>query len=192
MKVLLLLSLFASTVSFAQDKPKDGGTMMRLKPGLWKIDMRIIGPDGKEFNPMGMMAAAMDSLPPDKKKEIMEKMGGAGMGGGKDKGMKVCMTKEMVDEPGDFANHDKNNCESKILEKTSNKIKTEFKCKDGTTGVSLWRVKSPSAYAGVVKVKNSEMGQNTMKFEGAFEASDCGDVKPPNQMKPASEKNTKK
>lgn len=175
MKKLLLTSLSAllafGTSSLALAAKLD------LKPGLWEVTMKI---KSAELSSMRAKSAkAFAELPAEERKRAeaaMASQGGAD--GWMNQTVTPCYTNEDLKKAEALTNDPEGNCQSKISEQTSKRIKISFKCRDGTAGNGEWNLKSSSAYDGFMQMDRKEGGPMTIKYAAKFLKADCGDTKP--------------
>lgn len=182
MKKLVILGLLFASPSFAA---------LAIKPGLWTIETKM-KKDGKEFDPQAKMKEAMAKMTPEQRKQmesVMQKMAGHGGSaiGMSDKGMQVCFTGKMIQNEEFLNQHKQHDCETTFPTKTSTRVVTEFKCKNGTNGTAEWNVKDSTHYQGAVKMTTGKGEKTEINYLGTFASADCGKVKPIESMmeKPA-------
>jgi hypothetical protein len=168
---LVVFSFFLVGFSFAKDLPK-------MKPGLWNIEMSIKGENGKEINPTAAIQSALAKIPEAQRKKMTDMMGQFSAPKTEGNGMDVCYTQDMLKDPSSIAKHDQGRCESTLVSKTDKEVKTNFKCKDGTTGDANWKVLSDSKYEGEVNINSPKRGKSKMSYKANFKTKDCGKVKP--------------
>ena len=154
-------------------------SMINMKPGLWKIDMKIKA-NGKTIDPSAQLKAAMKDMPEEQRKQMMKFMDKTNSGIGQGGDIKVCYTKKMLEKPEGLSQHPKGKCTTKVISQTSSKIVTKFSCEDGTTGDGTWNISNPNLYSGDVKVKSPKSGVSESSFKGEYLSADCGNVKPLN------------
>lgn len=147
--ILFVIATFVASATMAA---------FNVKPGLWKyeLEMEIAG---QKFNPMPALEKMMGSLPPEKQKEIRDKLGQ-----NKANMSEVCLTKEMI-EKGSLDSKQREDCAFKTKSNTATQISGSFSCKDGTKGSVEWKATSPTAFSGTIDVttadgKNTEIGYN--------------------------------
>ncbi len=145
-----------------------------MKPGLWETRILKMEQNGQDM--LAQMRQAMASVPPAQRKQ---------MGMSEDGAMRVCYSAAMV--KGDNWLTGKNaqqpDCSPPKVNRSGNRATFEMTCKDMTskgesvaTGDQI-TIKTESVMgAGANKTKIAQEMQ--MKFLG----SDCGDVKPLDQM----------
>lgn len=173
MKTLLIISILTASPSFAA---------LSIKPGLWTIETKMKR-DGSEFDPQAAMKAAMAKMTPEQKKRMQEMMGKMGNGGGaafnmNEKGMQFCYTGEMLKNEEFLNQHKDKDCTTTFPVKTSSKVVTEFKCKNGTEGRAEWNVKDSTHYNGLVSILDKKGTKSEINYIATFASSDCGNVKP--------------
>ena len=166
MKIILSISLGLFTINgFCQ--------ALKMKPGLWDIEMTVTDGKGKSINPAAAMKDALAKIPEAQKKKMMEMMGEIKMPKFNNNGMEICYTEEMLKSPETMINKTQKDCDSKILSQTAKEIKTSFKCKDGTNGTALWKFLSDSNYEGVVNVNSPEKGTTSVQYTAKFKGRNC-------------------
>ncbi|MBI2521243.1 MAG: DUF3617 domain-containing protein [Bdellovibrio sp.] len=161
-----------------------------IKPGLWEMEMTMGGADGKQVDPMAEMRKAMAKMSPEQQKQMaamMGKMGGR-MGMTPGGAMRICYTKEMLENEANLNQQKDKKCTSTIKEKSAKKIVANFKCEDGTSGNSIFTIQDTSNYSGDVDVTDKSGQKSKMSLKGKFVSNDCGDVKPFNTAMPATAK----
>ena len=177
MKKIILFSLFISLSSSAA---------LSIKPGLWTVETKV-KKDGKEYDPQAKMREAMAKMSPEQKKQMeamvakmSEKMGqknSAAMGsiGITDQGMQICYTEKMLEnEELITKNKHQQDCETTFPVKTSTRVVTEFKCKNGSSGTAEWNVKDSTHYQGAVKMTTAKGEKAEVNYVASFTSSDCG------------------
>ncbi len=133
------------------------------------------------------MQAQAAKLPPEQRKAMEGSMAAMqNMSVGKDgsTAMKVCMTKEMI-ENQQYANQN-NKCTNTKGPMVGNTQKFSFTCIDPvSTGEGTFTFQSNSNYTGTLKIKSVQNGKtNEMVIEnaGKFLDANCGLVKPMNNL----------
>lgn len=165
MKFGILFFLLMSGFSYAG---------LDIKPGLWTVSMSS---GGKEINPMAQMQKSLESMPPEKRKMMMEMMAKNKIGMGAGGAMQICYSKEMISNPESFATKTDSKCKVTIVTNTSSKMVSNMKCEDGTTGDVTMTTKNSENYSTIMNfTKNGK--KSVMKNTGKFISSDCGSVKP--------------
>lgn len=165
--ILITFSLFSLTVSAAP------------KPGLWEIDTELKSQDKRAAQAQAKMKEAMKDLTPAQKAQMEKMMGKTGIAMSEDGAMKICFTEESVKT---IENQTKNSmdskCSTKVIERSSKKMKTSFTCEDGTTGTGTWDFISDSKYKTTILAKNSQGETSTIVHNAKFLGKDCGSVQP--------------
>lgn len=167
MKYLLVSLTLLSTASWGA---------LDMKPGLWKVDMRMTS-DGKTVNPSNQMKTAMEKMPEAEKKKMMDMMGKVNSGVKPNGETTICYSKEVVQKPESMGRPSPD-CKTSLVTNTGNKIVSNFTCKDGTTGDSTWDMKTPESMMGRVNVRDPKGKTSQITYDGKFVKADCGDVKP--------------
>lgn len=133
------------------------------------------------------MQAQAAKLPPEQRKAMEASMAAMqNMSVGKDgsTAMKVCMTKEMI-ENQQYANQN-SKCTNTKGPLVGNTQKFSFTCTDPvSTGEGTFTFQSNSNYTGTLKIKSVQNGKtNEMVVEnsGKFLDANCGSVKPMNNL----------
>ncbi|MEK6623340.1 MAG: DUF3617 family protein, partial [Bdellovibrionota bacterium] len=145
------------------------------------------GTGGKQVDPMAEMRKAMAKMSPEQQTQMaamMGKMGGK-VGMTPAGAMRICYTKEMLENEANLNQQKDKKCTSTIKEKSARKIVADFKCEDGTSGSSIFTIKDTSNYTGDVNVTDKSGQKSKMSLNGKFVSNDCGDVKPFNTAMPA-------
>jgi Protein of unknown function (DUF3617) len=152
---------------------------LKMKPGLWNVEMKIKGADGKEFDPSAKVREALANIPEAQRKKMMEMMGEMKPAMSQKTGFDVCYTKEMIEDPTALAKNagQQGKCDSKLISQSKSEVKTQFTCKDGTTGDTSWKVGHPDSYDGIVNMKSPSRGNQTLIFKGKFLTEKCSDQK---------------
>lgn len=154
-----------------------------LKPGLWEVNTKMKHSSEEMEKAMAEMQKKMASMPPEQRKKMQEMMGKQGMGmtDGTAFGIKMCLTKEMVerlDMPGQ-----QGDCKRTNSSRSGNTMKMSFVCtKPLSSGEGQMTFISPEAY--VHKMNLSFTGgqgkpeKMLVDSSGKWLASDCGAIKP--------------
>lgn len=184
----------------------------QIKPGLWEVTGKI--QDGNspiaqareksggltpeqlkaaqsmpKMSPemLAQMQAQAAKLPPEQRKAMEASMAAMqNMSVGKDGStvMKVCMTKEMI-ENQQYANQN-SKCTNTKGPMVGNTQKFSFTCTDPvSSGEGTFTFQSNSNYTGTLKIKSVQNGKtNEMVIEntGKFLDANCGSVKPMNNL----------
>jgi len=151
-------------------------TPVDMKPGLWETRILKMEQDGQDM--LAMMRQAMASVPPEQRKMM-------GMSGDDATVMRVCYSAAMVKGDGWLAgqNAQMQGCSPPKVSRSGNRGTFEVTCKDMTgkgeyvTAGDQITVKSETVM-GAGSSKHKTVQEMQMKFLG----SDCGDVKPLDQM----------
>jgi len=147
-----------------------------MKPGLWEVRILKMEQDGQDM--LAMMRQAMASVPPEQRKQM-------GMSGSDPTVTRVCYSAAMLKGDDWLAgqNAQKQGCSPPKVNRSGNRGTFEVTCKDMaskgeyvTTSDQISMKTETVASAGGSKHKLAQEMQ--MKFLG----SDCGDVKPLDQM----------
>lgn len=155
----------------------------QLKPGLWEVTNKISGNPQME-QAIAQMQQQMASMPPAQRKQMEETMArqGVQMGGGAaGVAVRVCMTKEMVDQ-NPVPVQQQGDCKTTTQQRTGNTYKTAFTCANpASSGEGEYTFMGPEAYKGKMTVQSSPRGKPetmTMEGSGKWIGADCGSVKP--------------
>lgn len=149
---------------------------LNMKPGLWKVDMRVTS-DGKTVNPSETMKNAMAKMPEADKKKMMDMMGKMDTGVGPNGETNICYSKKAIDKP-ETMGRPSPDCKTTLVTNTGNKVVSNFTCKDGTTGDAIWDLKSPENMMGKINVRDPKGKNSEITYDGKFIQADCGKVKP--------------
>ncbi|WBY00383.1 DUF3617 domain-containing protein [Ramlibacter tataouinensis] len=175
MKKLPLAFAFALTAAGALAPAAAQST---LKPGLWEIEQRFQGnPELDEA--MKEMREQMASMPPEQRKQMEAMMArqGVQMSG---KGVRMCMTREMV-ERNDVAGP-QGDCRTTQQQRSGNTTKVVFTCTNPPSrGESQITMKGNEAYTARTTITSTERGKTettNMESSGKWLSADCGNVKP--------------
>ena len=117
-KVLLILLL-----SFSANAE------MNMEPGFWQVDMSLMM-NGKDM--FAEIQKLMKTMPEAQRKMMMQQMKAQGMDLEAHK-TTMCITKEMTKNPVEHLKGQKD-CVHTFSEKTATRIKSTFKCKNGSNG----------------------------------------------------------
>ena len=169
---LLCASTF-SVASHAADAPP-------IKPGLWQVrSERAV--DGVKAPPM---AAQMDKLPPEVRKqmEAMMKQKGVDMSGGTGD-IKICLSKESLDQNQWLAQkNSEKNCKTEVKTRSSSRWTWHSSCldpKSETDGEAVFS--SPESYTmkmATIMTMNGEAKTMNMTTTSTWLSANCGDLKP--------------
>lgn len=140
-----------------------------LKPGLWEIKMKMFQ-NGKEFDPMAEVMKQLEKLPEEQRKMILSQMKASGKEAGS---TQICYTKEMLKEPTKLAEDEDSECDYKEQSKSPKRVVATFKCKDGTTGTSVWELKDANNMQVKMDAKRKDGTQSKMEYSAKFLKSDC-------------------
>ena len=174
MKILPLL--FTLLFSFSAQ------AALLMKPGKWRIETLIKrdGTGGQVVNPMAKMNEAMKTMPPEQRKEIeamTAKMRNKEMPKiGFDKGgMTVCYTKEMLESGLDIRkNQEAQKCRIFNHKISSSLVSMNFRCDNGTTGDTEWKVINETNLTGRTKTVNAQGKKSLMNYKATYLGKDCG------------------
>lgn len=161
---------------------------LEMKPGLWKVEMKIGGGEhGAKIQKAQEMMAGIPEAQRKQMMAMMEKMGGKKTAGlsnlsdmmpGKD-GMKICYSKEMLEKPENLGKFDKNKkCDVKVKTTTSKLVEIEIACEDGTKGNGTFKVIDSENYEGKIAIDSKKAGKLEIEQKAKFASADCGKVKP--------------
>lgn len=164
----LALSLLGSTSATAVG--------FGLKPGLWEVSTKMKRGD-KEFDPQAEMKRHFEKMSPDQRKKMEAMMGKSGMGRS-EAGMKICHTKESLEQGKALGHRPDSKCDTQIVNQTSSKMVMDFKCKDGAKGTGEWNLKSDTNYDGRMMMTSKDGVASEIIQSGKFLSADCGTVKP--------------
>ena len=170
MKMFLMALILTTLTAYAA---------LDMKPGLWRIKM-VMNHNGKVINPAAEMQKMLAKLPPEQRKMMEENLKKHNSMINSNGETKVCYSAEMINNPEEMMNQNTqkdSKCTSKILTNTNSHITSSFKCEDGTTGLADWKVKDSTNFTGKVDMK-SPKGPAVITYNGTFDNSNCGDVKP--------------
>ncbi|WPU66876.1 DUF3617 domain-containing protein [Peredibacter starrii] len=154
----LLLFLVSTEVFAALD----------MKPGLWAVDMKVYD-DNKTVDITKEMKKDMTKL-----KDQMGKHASIG----EDGKLRVCYSEKLLNSPEILTSSRQSNCKTDVVKDTPTLVSTRFKCNDGTSGNSNWRVKNAKNYYGKLHMVTPNGEPTDIKYTGSFISSDCGEIKP--------------
>lgn len=173
------LTLGLSAGAAAQDRPN-------LKPGLWEMQMTK-APEGagmpdaaKMKAAMAKMEAQMASLPPEQRKRMQEMMGNSGVAFS-GTGMRLCLTAASLARDG-VPMDNRAGCTTTVKTRTAQRWAASTVCTQPPSRGDVEAVfESPTAYRVNVQGTRADQGQQkpySMSMRYQFIASDCGGVKP--------------
>lgn len=155
-----------------------------LKPGLWEVT-HTMG-DGQVDNRISQLQQQMAGMPPEQRKMMEEmmakqgvKMGPGGSAAGA--GMKVCLTREMVERNELPAQQ--GDCQTTHQSRSGSNMKFGFSCSSPPSrGEGEVTFISPEAYRMKMVVTSQARGgkpeQMKMGGGGKWLGADCGNIKP--------------
>lgn len=149
-----------------------------LKPGLWEIEQRFQG-NPELDQAMKEMREQMASMPPEQRKQMEAAMASQGvqMGG---KGVRMCMTKEMVERNDVSA--PQGDCRTTRQQRSGSTLKVAFTCSNPPSrGESQITMKGNEAYTARTTITSTERGKTettSMESSGRWLSADCGSVRP--------------
>lgn len=163
----------------AQDRPD-------LKPGLWEMQM-IKAPDGVQMPDaakmkaaMAKMEAQMAGLPPEQRKRMQQMMGNSGVAFS-DTGMRMCLTAASLARNGAPMDN-RAGCTTTVKTRTAQRWAATTVCTQPPSSGEVEAVfESPTSYRVNVKGTRADQGQQkpySMSMRYQFIATDCGGVKP--------------
>jgi hypothetical protein len=148
-----------------------------IKPGLWEIKTKMVGPKG-EIDPSARMREAMAKMPAEQRKQMEAMMSKQEMPLSGD-GMKICYTAEQLKDYGAFKNtKGPRKCTSKVTKQSSQVIHTEFNCPDGSKGTGTWNIGSDTQYSGKMDITTAKGEKVSMSHAAKFLGANCGSIKP--------------
>ena len=153
-----------------------------LKPGLWEVTHKMQTGSGQMEQGMSQMQKEMAGMPPAERKAMEEMMSKQGVKMGPAGGMsvKICMTKEMVEDNGLPAQE--GDCKTTRQSRSGNTMKYAVACTNPpSTGEGEVTFKGPEAYSMKMVMSTKVDGKPekmNMDGSGKWLASDCGNVKP--------------
>ena len=175
------LHVFAATLSFTIPFCASAQSM---KPGLWEVSNKMQASGGQMEREMAQMQQQMASMPPEQRKMIQDMMAKQGVsmgaGGPATMGIKVCMTKEMVErneipeQPGD--------CKHTISSRSGNSMKVSLSCTNPpSSGEGQITFAGSEAYTMKLNMTTVVQGKTekvNMDGSGRWLAAECGAIKP--------------
>ncbi|MEO7391013.1 MAG: DUF3617 domain-containing protein [Ramlibacter sp.] len=158
-----------------------------LKPGLWEVTQKMHSSSGEMEKSMAQLQEQLAGLPPEQRKKMEEMMASKGMSpaSGGAMSVKVCMTKEMVENAAaPLQQHQmRGNCKSTKMERTGNTMKMAYTCTaPPSSGEGEMTFNNPEGYTMKVVVSTTIRGKAekmNMESTGKWQGADCGAVKPP-------------
>jgi Protein of unknown function (DUF3617) len=177
-----------STNPIAQAQEKSGGLtpeQLKAAQSMPKMSPEMLAQIQAQMQ--AQMQAQAAKLPPEQRKAMEASMATMqNMSVGKDgsTALKVCMTKEMI-ENQQYANQN-SKCTNTKGPMVGNTQQFSFSCTDPvSTGEGRFTFQSNSSYTGTLKIKSVQNGKtNEMVIEnaGKFLDANCGSVKPMNNL----------
>lgn len=154
-----------------------------MKPGLWEINNKM-QMDGKMGQEMARAQQEMANMPPEQRKMMQDMMAKQGVTMGKQGpgniGMKVCMTKEMV-ERNEMPSQ-KDGCKQTTSPRSGKTMKISFTCTNPpSSGEGQITFVSPEAYTMNMTMNTVAEGRPqkmNMDASGKWLSADCGAIKP--------------
>ncbi len=166
---ILLLTLSAGAVAD-----------MNMKPGLWEHSFKMSG--GAIEQALEELRQQMEAMPPEQRAMMERMMASQGVSMDFTSGtLQTCVTPEEA-ASGFVPQHDEN-CQHRILEQSSNRIRVSFTC-DGnppTSGEGEVIFHSPTSFSGKSQMTVTMQGQRdtmTMEQSGKWLSDDCGGISP--------------
>ena len=161
-----------------------GTSAQNLKPGLWEISNKMQSASGEMEKAMADAQKQMAAMPPEQRKMMQDMMAKQGMqmaaGGPAAMGVKVCMTREMV-ERNEVATSE-GDCKSTFAPRVGNSMKVSFVCsKPPSTGEGQVTFAGSEAYTSKMTVNTTVNGKSekmAIDSEGKWLAAECGSIKP--------------
>jgi hypothetical protein len=155
-----------------------------MKPGLWEVNTRMQAASGQMQKDMAEAQRQMASMPPEQRKMVQDMMAKQGVSMGKGgpgtMGVKVCMTKEMV-ERNDMPSQ-RNDCKQITAPRSGNTMKISFTCTNPpSSGEGQITFASPEAYTMNMAMSTVVQGKPekvNMDASGKWLSADCGAIKP--------------
>ncbi len=145
-----------------------------MAPGLWEVSLKI-KTDGKVIRPAEQIKKSLASLPKEQQEEMLATL--KERSGIDEKGNnKICygpadleLREATISPMGD-------NCLSKVIKNTSNKVVINFACINGVTGSSTRFIKGAYHYSGVTKIISPEGKISEIVYKGEFFSPICQNV----------------
>lgn len=148
----------------------------KLKPGLWEVETKT-QINGQNQDMQAKMQEAMKKMSPEQRAQMEKMMGSKGMGFG-DKGMKVCHTDKTSDEA--LMQDKKSNCKITDKKELADGVRFNVKCDKGN-GTAEYHATSDNSYTGWNEFETAK-GKSRIEFNGKFISSNCGNIKPLNEV----------
>ena len=155
-----------------------------MKPGLWEINTKMQTSGGQMEQGMARMQQQMASMSPEQRKmmqDMMARQGAStGAGGPAAMGVRVCMTKEMVERNEIPAQQDE--CKHTTSPRSGNTMKMSFTCTNPpSSGEGTVTFAGPEAYTMKMTMNTVVQGKPervNMDASGKWLSADCGAIKP--------------
>jgi hypothetical protein len=175
------LYVLAGTIFLATSFCASAQTM---KPGLWEISNKMQTSGGQMEQGTAQMQQEMAGMPPEQRKMMQDMMARQGVsmgaGGPAAMGVKVCMTKEMVERNEIPAQQGE--CKHTTSPRSGNTMKISFTCtKPPSSGEGQVTIASPEAYTMKMTMTTVVQGKPekvNMEVSGRWLSADCGAIKP--------------
>lgn len=158
---------------------------LQMKPGKWRIQSTVSTEGKPAVDPMAKMREAMAKMTPEQKKQMEEMMGKMGHAGknqdskapkfGFDKdGMTMCYTKEMLETGLDVKKkQEAQKCKVSDHKRTDKSISMKFKCEDGSSGTTEWKLSDDTHMTGITKTQSAKGKKGEINFKAEFLTSKC-------------------
>lgn len=173
---LCLLLTFVSTLTFASG--------LDVAPGLWRTSLKMYK-DGKEFDPMAEMRAAMKEHGMEEQMEALKGMMDAeslqrlkqAQQQATTGGSLVCYTKETFKGTEAYTDQD-SECTTKMQKSSAKHMVGTYTCKNPPSKGSFeWKTDGKKSITGTT-IHSEDGATMKMVHQSKFVKADCGDVKP--------------
>lgn len=166
------------------------------RPGLWEIRMDKQVIDGQDMTArMAAMQAEMQkhmaSMPPERRRQMEQAMGGQSMGGSPNT-HRICISPEMAAQDKPVLQGD-SRCEPTRTTRSGNKLSFEMNC-PGVVGKGESLINGDTVTTRMDMTVTDASGKHTMQTESrmSFLGSDCKGIKPADQLVREMQGRTKK
>ncbi|MBI2732337.1 MAG: DUF3617 domain-containing protein [Aquabacterium sp.] len=175
--VSLALTVSLNIAAHAADTPP-------IKPGLWQVTADSQQLNGKPLPDMSaQLAEQMKRMPPEMRNQMEAQMKARGVQmapGGGNMGIRMCLTREMLDE--NRWQKTEGNCKNTSMTHQGNTWSWKFSCTQPVSeGEGSTTFTDSTSYSSNIRITSQRNGQPqtvTMKHHAKWLGADCGDLKP--------------
>lgn len=152
-----------------------------ILPGLWENKIDVKSESGQFEQAMEQAKQMLESMPPEQQKMVRDMMAKQGVNFDlASRTIEACLTQAQIDTFA-IAETDKD-CRQNFTEKSKNHYTMTVQCDhQNLSGEGEYIIKDNKHYAGTMVMNININGQQdtmTMKQDGTWKSSDCGDITP--------------